>query len=225
MAPFYLGFVLFSIACGVLLGHAGQLTAALIRGAGRGVELVITLAGPVSLWCGLSKLLEATGWSEKWQIGSRRSLGACFRRDGATVKQGWQSAEIFPQFAWTWKCGHAAGCAGSCAPFRGRGARKRRTLPPGGTQYSVGAAYSGHRGGTSSGLGCATPLDILPAVWVSSVVSVVAGRTRRRCFRDGCADRRAGAGAAWPHCAAPPWRESGMPMPCCWTVLRRGCLC
>lgn len=36
MAPFYLGFVLFSIACGVLLGHTGQLTAALIRGAGRG---------------------------------------------------------------------------------------------------------------------------------------------------------------------------------------------
>ena len=42
MAPFYLGFVLFSIVCGVLLGHAGQLTAALIQGAGQGVELAVS---------------------------------------------------------------------------------------------------------------------------------------------------------------------------------------
>lgn len=178
MAPFYLGFVLFSIVCGVLLGHAGQLTAALIQGAGQGVELVITLAGPVSLWCGLSKLLEATGWSEKLADWLSPLLGRLF-------PEGWRDSKTRAAISGNFSAnllglGNAATPLGVQAAVRLSGGAERASdelcrlvvLNTASVQL-IPATVAGLR----AGLGCATPLDILPAVWVSSVVSVVAGLT------------------------------------------------
>lgn len=176
MTPFYLGFVLFSILCGVLLGNAGQLTASLLRGASRGVELVITLAGPVSLWCGLNKLLEATGWAEKLADCLAPFLSRLF-------PEGWRDSKTRAAISGNFSAnllglGNAATPLGVQAAVRlSRGAERasdelcRLVVLNTASVQLLPATVAGLR----AGLGCATPLDILPAVWVSSVVSVTAG--------------------------------------------------
>lgn len=176
MAPFYLGFVLFSLICGTVLGHAGQLTAALLQGAGRGVELVITLAGPMSLWCGLSRLLEATGWAEKMAKGFAPLLSRLFPR-------GWNDSKTRAAISGNFTAnllglGNAATPLGVQAAVRLAGGEARASdelcrlvvLNTASLQL-LPATVAGLR----AGLGCATPLDILPAVWVSSLCSVAAG--------------------------------------------------
>lgn len=53
----------------------------------------------------------------------------------------------------------------------------RRLLPKAGADGETLDALSANVSANLLGLGCAAPLDILPAVWLSSAVSVAAGLT------------------------------------------------
>ena len=72
------------------------------------------------------------------------------------------------------QCGHSPGHPGRPAdepPHSRTGLR--RFVYAGGVQYGVHPAHS-HHGGLGAA-GCAAPFDILPAVWLASVISVCAG--------------------------------------------------
>lgn len=60
--------VLASIGCGVIFGTTDALSGAAMEGAGSAIELAVTLAGPMCLWCGVGELMRRV-----------RSAGAAFQ--------------------------------------------------------------------------------------------------------------------------------------------------
>lgn len=59
------GMILISIVCGVVSGHSIQVGEAAFSGANSAIELILSIAGVMCLWCGLMKILERSGLSKK----------------------------------------------------------------------------------------------------------------------------------------------------------------
>lgn len=177
MSWIWAGILLISILASALLGNGGALAAAIPQGAQAGVTLAISLAGSMCLWTGFGALMEkagATGWLSRILSPLLGRLFPSFKRD--------------PQFA-------ASLSANVCANFLGLG----NAATPMGIQAA--RRLAAHTEGTASdelcrlivlntasiqlipatvaavraGLGCATPFNILPAVWVTSLCSAGAG--------------------------------------------------
>ena len=139
MTGIYLIFLLLSLVCALAGGNTHGLTAALLEGARQGVNLCISLAGPVSLWCGLSSLLRETGGRK----GLSRLVVPLLSK---LFPQAWQSMEIREALSGNFSANTAS----------------VQLLPA-----TVAALRAS--------LGSTAPLDILPAVWVTSLCSVAAG--------------------------------------------------
>jgi spore maturation protein A len=58
------GILLLSVVVSLGLGNGSQLAAAIPKGAQAGLELAISLAGSICLWCGVGKLMEKAGITE-----------------------------------------------------------------------------------------------------------------------------------------------------------------
>ena len=177
MAIVWGAMVMASVVCGMAGGRMAQVSAAALEGARAAVELCISLAGVLCLWSGFMELLK--------QCGLERKLAALFRplmrrllpqasRDAETMAavSGNLSANLLG-------LGNAATPLGIRAARRmALGAEGRATdelcrlvvLNTASVQLLPTTVAS-----VRAGLGCGAPLDILPAVWVSSVLSVTAG--------------------------------------------------
>ena len=161
-------------------GRLTAVTAAALEGAGAAVELTLSMAGALCLWSGVLELMERSGMA----AGLSRLLRPVLRRllpkagaDGETLDA--LSANVSANLlglgnAATPAGRMAAGCRGTASDELCRlvvlNTASIQLLP------STVAAIRG-------GLGCAAPLDILPAVWLSSAVSVAAGLTAAGLFR------------------------------------------
>lgn len=166
-----------ALGCGLLRGGE-DLGRAALDGAGRAVELALGLAGPLLLWSGFSELLE--------RAGLRAGLGRLLGRPLARL---FPAAGRDPE-----TMGALCGCVtanvlglGNAATPLGIEAVRRMRAASGGEAASdelcrfvvlntasvqlLPATVAVLRGS----LGAAAPFDILPAVWVSSVLSVAAG--------------------------------------------------
>lgn len=176
MTPVYILFLILSIFCGILGGKAGVLTAAMLDGAGEGITLALQLAGPVALWCGLSKLMEGTG-AMGWLT---RLLSPVLSR---VFPEAWRDRETREALSGN-VAANLLGLGSAATPL---GLRAAVRMAQGRTEAGeelcrlvvlntasvqlIPATVAALR----AGLGCRTPLDILPAVWVTSVCSVTAG--------------------------------------------------
>lgn len=166
-----------AILCAAVTGRGQMLSAGVMQGAQAGVTLAISISGSLCLWSGVGRLME--------KIGLTDALARLFR----PVME-----RLFPS---TKKDKQLAGAlsANICANFLGLG---NAATPPG-----IEAARRLARGcdgkasdelcrlivlntasiqlipanvaAVRSGLGCATPFDILPAVWVTSLCSAGLG--------------------------------------------------
>ena len=58
MDKIYVLFLALSLLCAAANGSVGTLTGALLEGAGQGITLALSIAGPMCLWCGVSRLME-----------------------------------------------------------------------------------------------------------------------------------------------------------------------
>lgn len=177
MSWIWAGILMISLLASILLGNGGALAAAIPQGAQAGVTLAISLSGSICLWTGFGALMEKAGIT----TGLSRLLSPLLDR-------------LFPSFK---KDGQFA-CslsANVCANFLGLG----NAATPMGIQAAQRLAA--HTEGTASdelcrlivlntasiqlipatvaavraGLGCSSPFDILPAVWVTSACSAGAG--------------------------------------------------
>ena len=166
-----------SVIFALLGGKTVALAPALLEGASSGVTLAISLAGPICLWSGLSRVMEQIGWMD-----SLSRLAAPLLR------------KLFPS-AWQDKDARQALCGNLSANLLGLGnaatplgirAAQRMAKGAGGTATDelcrlvvmntasvqlIPATVAAVR----SSLGAAAPFDILPAVWISSLLSVSAG--------------------------------------------------
>jgi len=180
----WIGTGFLSLLCGILTGQAAGLSAAILEGARAGVTLVISLAGPICLWSGLSRVMESAGWID----GLARLLSPFLQR-------------LYPQ-AWDTRETRQALCSNFTANLLGLG----NAATPAGIRAARAMARGcgGHASdelcrlivlntasvqllpATTAAMraacGAAAPFDILPAVWITSACSVAAGLLAARGF-------------------------------------------
>jgi len=165
-----------SVLAALLLGNGSALAASVPKGAQAGLELAVSLAGSICLWSGVGKLMEKAG------------LTAMVARLFSPLL-----SRIFPTFG---KDGVFAGflTGNVCANFLGLG----NAATPMGIQAAKRLAGTGHIAtdelcrlivlntasiqlipanvaAVRAQLGCGSPFDILPAVWVTSLASAGMG--------------------------------------------------
>ena len=185
MSYFLTAFFALALVFGGISGQWGAVSAAAMEGARAAVELCISMAGAICLWSGVMTLMDRCGLSQKLARLLRpvlRHILPRASRDSETMAA--LSANVSANLL---GLGNAAtplgiraatrmaeGCGGVASDELCRlvvlNTASIQLLP------STVAAIR-------AGLGCATPLDILPAVWLSSAVSVTAGLLCARLFQ------------------------------------------
>ena len=179
MSWIWTGMVAVSLIASILLGSGSALSAAVVKGAQGGITLAISMAGSICLWTGVGKLMEHAGLTGKLARLLRPLLGRIFpaaKKD--TVLENHLSANVCANFL---GLGNAATPMGIQAAQRlARGCNGiasdelcRLIVLNTASIQLIPANVAAVR----SGLGCATPFDILPAVWVTSLCSAGLGVT------------------------------------------------
>ena len=178
MSWIWTGLVGLSVVAAMILGNGQAVSRAAIEGAQSGLTLAISMAGSICLWTGVGKVMERSGITA---FLTKLLKPLLFR--------------LFPD------CGQDPSLAGFlsanvCANFLGLG----NAATPMGIQAAKRLAAHGKPGIASDqlcrlvvlntasiqlipanvaavrvSLGCASPFDILPAVWVSSFCSAGLG--------------------------------------------------
>ena len=176
--PYFLtGLFSLSLLFGCATGQLSAVSAAALTGAQSAVELCLSMAGAICLWSGVMTLMDRCGLSEKLAALLRPLLRRILpnaSRDSETLAA--LSANVSANLL---GLGNAAtplgiraatrmaqGCGGVASDELCRlvvlNTASIQLLPT-----TVAAVRSAH--------GCAAPFDILPAVWLSSMLSVSAG--------------------------------------------------
>lgn len=177
MSVMWCAMVVLSVVFGAKNGSLDAVSAAAMEGAGSAVQLCITIAGPLCLWSGVMEVMARTGLSDGLSRLFRPFLRLLFPRaardaEALAALSGNVSANLLG-------LGNAATPLGiraterMAAGLHGRASDELcrlvvlntaslQLLPT--TVCALRASY-----------GCPTPFDILPAVWLSSVLSVTAG--------------------------------------------------
>ncbi len=171
-------FLLLSVICSHLTGNVATLPTAVLQGAHSGITLAISMAGVLCLWSGVGKVMERTGLTGLLSRLLRPLLHRIFpgtKKDPALA--GYLSANICANFL---GLGNAATPMGIQAvkcmtkpdkPHIATDEMCRLVVLNTASIQLIPATVAAVR----SGLGCASPFDILPAVWITSFCSASAG--------------------------------------------------
>ena len=170
--------VLCAAAFGIGTGSGAETAGALTEGAGRAVELCVAMAGPLALWAGLGSLMERTGLTARLARVLSPVLGALFPQ-----------SRTDPELAGH-LCGNVTanllGLGNAATPMGIRAAGRLRdpSDPARATDQLCRLVVMNTASiqllpttvaGVRAACGSAAPFDILPAVWLASVLSVTAG--------------------------------------------------
>ena len=178
MAYIFTGIMLVSTVFAAITGRGAELAAAVPQGAQAGITLAVSLAGSICLWCGVGKLMERTGAT----AALARLLRPVLRRLFPGTKTDPALANVLSANI----CANILGLGNAATPM-GIQAAKRMADPgrPGlatdemcrlivlntASIQLIPANVAAVR----ASLGCATPFDILPAVWITSLCSAGMG--------------------------------------------------
>ena len=177
MAWLWSGMVVLSLVFGAATGQLDAVANAALTGANSAVELSLSMAGALCLWSGVMEIMRACGISDGLARAFRpllRRLLPNASRDSETLAA--VSANVSANLLGLGNAATPLGIQAARRMARGCGGIASdelcllvvlntaciQLLPA--TIASVRAAA-----------GCSTPFDILPAVWLSSVLSVAAG--------------------------------------------------
>lgn len=177
MAYVWAAMAVCSVVCGLITGRTGAVSAAALEGAGAAVQLCISLAGILCLWSGFMEILKRTGLeahlARLLRPVLRRLLPrAC--RDGETMAavSGNLSANLL-------------GLGNAATPLGIRAARRMSLGAEGAASDEMCRLVVLNTAsvqllpttvaGVRAACGAETPFDILPAVWLSSILSVSVG--------------------------------------------------
>ena len=164
-------------------GTMDAVSAAALSGAAAAVELTLAMAGPILLWSGGLEALRRTGIAAA--MGRRlrfvlRRLFPSAGEDGALAED--LTANVTANLL---GLGNAATPAGVRAARRlaerpdGEGELARLVVMNTASVQLIPATAAALR----AAMGSAAPMDILPAVWVTSALSVTAGLLAERALR------------------------------------------
>lgn len=170
-------FTLVSLVFAWLNGNGSELASSVMQGAQAGVTLAVSLAGSLCLWSGVGNLMEHIGLTDRLSRFLKPLLSRLFpgtRQDPALARD--LSANI---------CANILGLGNAATPM-GISAAKRMAK---GTAASdelcrlivLNTAsiqlIPANVAAVRVSLGCASPFDILPAVWITSLCSAGLGLT------------------------------------------------
>ena len=183
MSLVWTGLLLLSVVASLILGNGASLAASVPKGAQAGLELAFSLAGSICLWSGVGRLMEEAGLTQLLSRLFAPLLGRIFpsfRTD--PLLAGYLSSNACANFL---GLGNAATPMGIQAAKRLSGGKGIATdelcrlivLNTASIQL-IPANVAAIR----SQLGSASPFDILPAVWLTSLVSAGMGLTAAWCF-------------------------------------------
>ena len=178
MSWVFTGIVLVSVLCAALLGNGSALSTAVPQGAQAGITLAVSLAGSICLWSGAGKLMEQIGLTARLSRLLRPLLHRIFpytKKDA--VLAGALSGNICANFL---GLGNAATPMGVAAVKRMKDPRSPALATDQMCRLIVLNTASlqlipANVAAVRVGLGCSTPFDILPMVWITSVCSASAG--------------------------------------------------
>ena len=186
MAWVWTGMVFVSLIYGGMAGNSAAVGAAALDGANAAAELCLALAGPLLLWSALGELLRASGAAGALARGLRPLLCRLF--PSAREDAGLAEALSCNLGANLLGLGNAATPPGVRAAVRlrersgGEGASDelcRLVVLNTASVQLIPTTVASLR----AALGAAAPFDILPAVWITSLVSVTAGLASERILR------------------------------------------
>jgi spore maturation protein A len=180
MSKIWAAFLLVSILCSAVTGTGAQLAGAVLAGAQAGLELAFSMAGAVCLWMGVSRLMEALGITDSLAgllSPLLRRLFPSTRKDPALARE--VSANI---------CANLLGLGNAATPMGIRSVQ--RMVDPQRPGFATDEMcrlivlntasiqlIPANVAAVRSALGCASPFDILPMVWITSLCSAALGLT------------------------------------------------
>lgn len=175
MSWIWTGLVLISIVFSLFTGQGQALAASVLQGAQAGVTLAISLAGSICLWTGVGKLMTETGITDRLSGFLQPVLYRIFpstKQD--TALAGDLSANICANFLGLGNAATPMGISAACRMKQGDSASDelcRLIVLNTASIQLIPANVAAIR----SSLGCVSPFDILPAVWITSFCSASLG--------------------------------------------------
>lgn len=178
MSYIWFGFLLISFVFALLSGKIGALSGAVAQGAQSGITLTLSLAGSVCLWCGVARLME--------RLGVTRTLA---RLLSPVLFRLFPSARSDPELADALSanvCANLLGLGNAATPMGIRAAA--RLTDPAQPELATDQLcrlvvlntasiqlIPANVAAVRASLGCASPFDLLPAVWISSLLAALGG--------------------------------------------------
>ena len=166
-----------SLVCGRLTGNGEAVAAAALNGASAGVELCLSMAGVLCLWMGVMEIMRQAGLAAALS----RLLQPVLRR-------------LYPQFARDQAVmdtiaanvsANLLGLGNAATPLGLEAARSMSRKTPGVASDGLCMLVVCNTASIQlipttvaslrAAAGCAAPFDILPAVWLASMISVSVG--------------------------------------------------
>ncbi len=180
----WVAMVVIALVCGLCTGNGEAVAAAAVTGAADGVQLCLSMAGVLCLWMGVMEVMRRAGLSQKLS----RLLMPLLRR-------------LYPDFAKNRQVmdtisanvsANLLGLGNAATPLGLEASRLMAERTPGVASDSLCMFVVCNTASIQlipttvasirAGAGCATPFDILPAVWLASTLSVVTGICAAKLF-------------------------------------------
>ncbi len=184
MAYIWTGMVVVSILCSFKTGNSEAMAAAGLEGAAAAVQLCISMAGVLCLWMGVMEVMKRAGLAEKIAALLQPLLGRLFpdfRKDKAVMST--IAANV---------SANLLGLGNAATPLGLEAARRMARKTPGVAGDSLCMLVVCNTASIQLipstvasvrlAAGSQTPFDILPAVWLASVISVTVGITAAKLF-------------------------------------------
>ena len=177
MTVVWTAMVTLALVFGIAMGNLDAVAAAAMEGAASAVTLCISMAGIMCLWSGVMEVMKQSGLSELLAAAFRPLLGRLLpqaSKDSETMAA--VSANVSANLLGLGNAATPLGIRAACRMARGcNGVASDElcllvVLNTASIQL-LPATVAGVR----AAAGCAAPLDILPAVWMTSILSVTAG--------------------------------------------------
>lgn len=176
MSWIFTGIAGISILFSLLTGRGAELAASVMTGAQSGITLAVSMAGAVCLWSGVGSLMEKAGFTA--------ALSRLFRPVLKRLFPGTKSDPVLAGHISANICANFLGLGNAATPM---GIQAARLMAKGKDVASnelcrlivlntasiqlIPATVAAVR----VSLGCSTPFDILPAVWITSLLSAGMG--------------------------------------------------
>ena len=178
MSWIFTGIVALSLLFSFILGRGSELAGAITQGAQNGIALVFSIAGSVCLWCGVGKLMD--------KVGVTAFLSKCIRPILHKIFPSTKTDQKLAGFLTMNICANFLGLGNAATPMGVQAAQRIASYKQDGVASNelcrlvvlntasiqlIPATVAAVR----ASLGCKTPFDILPAVWITSLCSAGVG--------------------------------------------------